>query len=211
MEKIVDNEEYEIVCPIANFGFLIRHWEKYDVINYDGKPDISLYDKYNILTNKNDILLKNWVNDISFKIENNYCIFGINNNNKYGVFDLEGNLLAKPIYDKIYYDSDDIFMAVANHKFGYLDSKGQKTPIIFADASFFYEDYAAVKYNYKWGFINKNTIIDDPDSYEQYTIPPQYNKVDDFENGICKVRVDEDIFYIDKSGNKVEQKIKTKH
>lgn len=204
------NNGFEVILSISQFGHLIKKWEKFDKINYDGKLDSISYDRYNILTNKDEVLLDNWVDEISFEIRNNYCIFGIGHD-KYGVFDIEGNLIVKPVYDKLYYDSDDIFMAECNKKFGFVNSKGQMTPIIFANASFFYDDYAAVKYNYKWGFISKDTIIENPDNYSEYPIFPQYEEVDDFENNMCKVKLNGETIFIDKLGNKVEQKIKVKH
>lgn len=203
--------KYEVICPIANYGFLVKRWEEIETINYEGKPASFFYDKYNILTNKKAILLDNWVDDITFKMNNSFCVFGINNGDKYGVFDIKGNLVIKPIYDKLYYDSDDIFLASANNKFGFVTSKGQLTPIIFNNAGFFYEDLAAVNYNYRWGFVNKYTILDNPEDYDQYSIAPKYQKVDDFENGICRVKYDNKYIYIDKNDNPIEQKIKTKH
>ena len=70
-------------------------------------------------------------------------------------------------------------MAKHNGKFGFVSSTGQLTPIIFEDAGFFYDDVAAVKYNFKWGFISKYCKVDNPNDDNQYVIPPQYNKVED--------------------------------
>ena len=201
---------YMICFPISDFGYLVKTIEKVDILDYDGNPSILGMDKYNVLNN-NKLLFNEWYDEISFEIRNDYCIFEINK--KYGVFDKEGNIIIKPIYDNLYYDSDDIFMARNNNKFGFVNSKYQMTPIIFSNASFFYDDYAAVRYNHKWGFINKYDYITNPNNDEEYSIAPEYEQVEDFEKGKCLVVKGEYEYIIDKQNNIVNSKIKikTKH
>lgn len=208
-QLITNINEYEICFSVPNFGFLVKKIEYIDFIDYYGNLSKLEMDKYNVLSNNNKLIFDKWYDEITFAMKEKYCIFGING--KYGAFDIEGNVVIKPVYDKLYYDSDDIFMAKNNNKFGFVNSKNQMTPIIFEDVSFFYEDYAAVRYEYKWGFINKNDLILNPNDYSQYSIAPQYDKVDDFENGKCIVMKEEQQYIIDKQNNIIKQKVKTKH
>lgn len=180
--------ECEICFAISKFGYLIKKIDRIKTVDYDGNLSYINYDKYNILNNNGDLVFDEWINEFSFEIRNNYCIIGINNS-KYGVINEEGKIVIDPIYDKLYYDSDDIFMAKNNNKFGFVTSTGHLTPIIFSNASFFYDDLAAVRYNHKWGFISKATKITNPNNDMDYVIYPQYDEVDDFENGINTVKI----------------------
>lgn len=195
-----------ISLKIPNFGYLLKKTVIIDRLDYDGNLSTLTIDKYNILSNNNTLIFDEWLDDLNFDIKGDFCIFSVKH--KYGAFNKEGDIVVKPLYDKLYYDSEDVFMAKHNNKFGFVTANGHLTPIIFEDAGFFYDEVAAVKYNFKWGFISKYCKIDNPNDDTQYVIPPQYDKAEDFEDGLSKVCQNSKILLIDRNNNIIKQKIK---
>ena len=61
----------------------------------------------------------------------------------------------------------------------------------FEEAFSFFEGLAAVKFDGKWGYVDKNA---------KYTIQPQFDEAGSFENGLAPVCLGERWGYINKDG-----------
>lgn len=66
-------------------------------------------------------------------------------------------------------------------------------PIKYISVGFFKNGYCAVSYFYKWGIINKKG---------EEIIPPIYDGVNDFKNGIVEVRLKGKKLFFDETGKK---------
>ena len=61
----------------------------------------------------------------------------------------------------------------------------------FEEAFSFFEGLAAVKFDGKWGYVDKHA---------KYTIHPQFDEAGNFENGFAPVRLGSGWGYINKEG-----------
>jgi len=116
--------------------------------------------------------------------------------NKWGLLDDKGNVVAPYIYNHIAdFDKDGFACVELSGKFGLIDKKGRVViPIIYNKPLFFSEGLANVEIDdHKFGFINKEN---------KFVIQPDYFIAKSFMNGIAPVcQVDGKYAFIDKKGN----------
>ena len=98
-----------------------------------------------------------------------------NGNLKYGVINRNGLLVIEPQYDMIKYANEDAFIVgllTFSKKFvyGYKDAlTGEKiTPICFKSASDFHYHKAVVRYDDKYGYIDRSKILTNPKNKSEY-------------------------------------------
>lgn len=120
-----------------------------------------------------------------------------NENRKYGVLDMQGNIIIPFNYDGIGY-SEGGFMVYEKSAKGwkYINTKGESLfSGMFDEARPFSDELAAVKKNDKWGYINtKGEIV----------IPMQYDRAFDFVNGYAYIQMyDKGYTVINKQGNQI--------
>jgi hypothetical protein len=86
-------------------------------------------------------------------------------------------------------------LAIANEKYGYIDTSGKLViPAQYDDARHFADGLAAVQIGGKWGYINPKG---------ERVIPPQFTMFADFTEGLAKVTQDNQVGFIDKTGKLV--------
>ncbi len=116
-------------------------------------------------------------------------------NEKWGYTDKMGNQTIPCIYDGFYRYGDSMSYQIVELKKqkGYFDIIRHEIciPICYDDASFFFENLAAVKKGIKWGYINdKNEKV----------IDFLYDKVANFSEGFAAVMFEDKWGYINKYG-----------
>lgn len=101
-------------------------------------------------------------------------------NTKCGYKDTLGNIIVVPTYIAGSEFSDGMALVVNNqNKRGFINAKGEEViPLIYDDASIFFNGLARVTINKKNGFINKQA---------KAIIPFIYDFADDFHNGMARV------------------------
>ena len=121
----------------------------------------------------------------------------IQKDQKFGLIDRSGEISVAPEYDYIIKSSStNFFMVKKDEKYGFINKKGKIIiPIIYDDASPFYERLSAVKKGNKYGFV---------DSKGRDRIPFKYDDVFlGFSKGLSNVTVIDSCGYIYKRGKVV--------
>ena len=105
-------------------------------------------------------------------------------------------------YDSLGMYSDNMLVAKVGDKYGFLNEEGKESvPFAYSQAHDYSEGLAAVVDEHgKFLFIDKlgNVAIK----------PKKYDRVDDFQNGTCKVYRKDKIWKIDREGKKVKDSTK---
>lgn len=120
---------------------------------------------------------------------------------KYGIIDIEGNIVVPCKYSDIYSFSEDLAIVGKNGLYGYINKKGEEViPCKYFGARNFSEGLAAVfsrsrdGEGYLWGYINKKG---------EEVIPCEYEKAGFFSEGLAAVQKDKLKGYINKNGIEV--------
>lgn len=127
-------------------------------------------------------------------------VFGCNSkqaivklDNKYGVINENGDFLIQPIWDDIWWMSENIYPVRKDSLWGFMTRSGR---IIinpkYAEVGFFNEGLAVVSnFDGKWGYVDKDGIE---------AIPLVYDYIfGDFHNGLSDFYIDEKCGYINKN------------
>ncbi len=133
--------------------------------------------------------------------------YDINNNNlpllkfqkdeKYGVINKDGVIIADAIYDYISDYFHGFIIVTKDDKEGFIDENGNKITDIKYDmygVGNFFEGLARVEFNGKWGFI---------DTTGKEVIPLKYDNVFNFVDGVAPVCVNRKWGLIDKTGKEI--------
>lgn len=118
----------------------------------------------------------------------------IQNDEKYGLINRNGEIIVSPEYDYIIKSiSTNLFMVEKNEKYGFINNQGKIViPIIYDDASPFYERMAAVKKENKYGFIDSKGRVQIPFKFDDVFLG--------FSKGLSDVIVNDSCGYINKHG-----------
>ncbi|MBO5720670.1 MAG: WG repeat-containing protein, partial [Bacteroidales bacterium] len=129
---------------------------------------------------------------------------------KYGLINKEGNEVVPPIYDELFFTSENgIIKVKSNNKYGYIDFNGNYiTEIKYDDACDFCDGMAMVNIGGtlnkrgritggKYGFIN---VLGDE------IVKVKYNNANPYDGGLATVKEDSYWIIIDKSGKKIGDK-----
>jgi|GEM_PF-2880801 len=112
------------------------------------------------------------------------------------IIDRDGNLLVKPLYDKLLL-SENVCLAEINKQFIYFDFPESKIKSnLFDNAREFREGMAAVSLNSNWGFIDHSLKV---------VISCNFKEVNDFKNGYAAVNCNGQWGFIDKRGKQIIQ------
>lgn len=126
----------------------------------------------------------------------------VQSNGKVGMLKSNGEDFIPVKYDSLGVYSDDMLVAKVGDKYGFLNEYGKETvPFIYPQAHDYSEGLAAVvNDNGKYLFIDKlgNVAIK----------PKEYDRVDNFLNGTCKVYRKDKVWEIDREGKKVKDSTK---
>lgn len=126
----------------------------------------------------------------------------VRNNGKVGMLKANGEDFIPVKYDSLGMYSDNMLVAKVGDKYGFLNEEGKESvPFVYSQAHNYSEGLAAVvNENGKYLFIDKlgNVAIK----------PKEYDRVDDFQNGTCKVYRKDKVWEINREGKKVKDSTK---
>lgn len=186
---------YEYLSPIKTGKAFYKSNGKWGIIDMNNKTvQLAIYDNIEI---DGSNLSEQKMPSMAFQ-SNMY----VRNNGKVGMLKANGEDFIPVKYDSLGVYSDDMLVAKVGDKYGFLNEYGKETvPFIYPQAHDYSEGLAAVvNDNGKYLFIDKlgNVAIK----------PKEYDRVDNFLNGTCKVYRKDKVWEIDREGKKVKDSTK---
>lgn len=186
---------YEYLSPIKTNKAFYKANGKWGIIDTNNKTiQLAIYDNVEIA---GSTLSEQKMPSMAFQ-SNMY----VRNNGKVGMLKANGEDFIPVKYDSLGVYSDDMLVAKVGDKYGFLNEDGKETvPFIYPQAHDYSEGLAAVvNDNGKYLFIDKlgNVAIK----------PKEYDRVDNFLNGTCKVYRKDKVWEIDREGKKVKDSTK---
>ncbi len=138
----------------------------------------------------------------------------------YGLINRNGILVIYPVYDEIHFGTENtcilgVLNSLAYLKYGYNDliSGRPITPICFYEAKDFCNERALVKYNHKYGYVDRNKVMTNPNNLNEYAenLAPKFWGATSFLDGIATVIISKGNHFepsrrvkVDTTGNIVE-------
>ena len=127
-------------------------------------------------------------------------VANVTKDGKCGSIDEDGNELIPVIYDYVgtqFVENDGLAMVRQGDMRGFVRRNGDVViPIVYEDAeTFFSHDLVRVKLYGKWGYLNRKGDV---------VIPMIYDDAGNFNNGRAEVQLDNERFYIDVKGERIE-------
>lgn len=186
---------YEYLSPIKTGKVFCKSNGKWGIIDMNNKTvQLAIYDNIEI---DGSNLSEQKMPRMAFQ-SNMY----VRNNDKVGMLKANGEDFIPVKYDSLGMYSDNMLVAKVGDKYGFLNEEGKKTvPFVYSQAHDYSEGLAAVVDEHgKFLFIDKlgNVAIK----------PKKYDRVDDFQNGTCKVYRKDKVWEIDREGKKVKDSTK---
>lgn len=186
---------YEYLSPIKTSKAFCKANGKWGIIDANNKTiQLAIYDNVEI---DGSTLSEQKMPNMAFQ-SNMY----VRNNGKVGMLKANGENFIPVKYDSLGMYSDNMLVAKVGDKYGFLNEEGKETvPFVYSQAHNYSEGLAAVvNENGKYLFIDKSGNV---------TIKPkEYDKVDNFQNGTCKVYRKDKVWEIDREGKKVKDSTK---
>ena len=127
-------------------------------------------------------------------------VANVTKDGKCGSIDEDGNELIPVIYDYVgtqFVENDGLAMVRQGDMRVFVRRNGDVViPIVYEDAeTFFSHDLVRVKLYGKWGYLNRKGDV---------VIPMIYDDAGNFNNGRAEVQLDNERFYIDVKGDRIE-------
>lgn len=186
---------YEHLSPIKSNKAFYKVNGKWGIIDTSNKTiQLAIYDNVEI---DGSTLSEQKMPSMAFQ-SNMY----VRNNGKVGMLKANGEDFIPVKYDSLGMYSDNMLVAKVGDKYGFLNEEGKESvPFVYSQAHNYSEGLAAVVDEHgKFLFIDKlgNIAIK----------PKEYDRVDDFQNGTCKVYRKDKVWEIDREGKKVKDSTK---
>lgn len=186
---------YEYLSPIKTSKAFYKANGKWGIIDTSNKTiQLAIYDNVEI---DGSTLSEQKMPSMAFQ-SNMY----VRNNGKVGMLKANGEDFISVKYDSLGLYSDNMLVAKVGDKYGFLNEEGKESvPFVYSQAHNYSEGLAAVvNENGKYLFIDKlgNVAIK----------PKEYDRVDDFQNGTCKVYRKDKVWEINREGKKVKDSTK---
>ena len=186
---------YEHLSPIKSNKAFYKVNGKWGIIDTSNKTiQLAIYDNVEI---DGSTLSEQKMPSMAFQ-SNMYVL----NNGKVGMLKANGEDFIPVKYDSLGMYSDNMLVAKVGDKYGFLNEEGKESvPFVYSQAHNYSEGLAAVvNENGKYLFIDKSGNV---------TIKPkEYDRVDNFQNGTCKVYRKDKVWEIDREGKKVKDSTK---
>lgn len=186
---------YEYLSPIKTSKAFYKANGKWGIIDTNNKTiQLAIYDNVEI---DGSTLSEQKMPSMTFQ-SNMY----VRNNSKVGMLKANGEDFIPVKYDSLGMYSDNMLVAKISDKYGFLNEEGKESvPFVYSQAHNYSEGLAAVvNENGKYLFIDKSGNV---------TIKPkEYDRVDNFQNGTCKVYRKDKVWEIDREGKKVKDSTK---
>lgn len=182
---------YEHLSPIKSNKAFYKVNGKWGIIDTSNKTiQLAIYDNVEI---DGSTLSEQKMPSMAFQSNMYVC-----NNGKVGMLKANGEDFIPVKYDSLGMYSDNMLVAKVGDKYGFLNEEGKESvPFVYSQAHNYSEGLAAVVDEHgKFLFIDKlgNIAIK----------PKEYDRVDDFQNGTCKVYRKDKVWEIDREGKKVK-------
>lgn len=182
---------YEHLSPIKSNKAFYKVNGKWGIIDTSNKTiQLAIYDNVEI---DGSTLSEQKMPSMAFQ-SNMY----VRNNGKVGMLKANGEDFIPVKYDSLGMYSDNMLVAKVGDKYGFLNEEGKESvPFVYSQANNYSEGLAAIVDEHgKFLFIDKlgNIAIK----------PKEYDRVDDFQNGTCKVYRKDKVWEIDREGKKVK-------
>ena len=186
---------YEYLSPIKTSKAFYKANGKWGIIDTSNKTiQLAIYDNVEI---DGSTLSERKMPSMAFQ-SNMY----VRNNGKVGMLKANGEDFIPVKYDSLGMYSDNMLVAKVGDKYGFLNEEGKESvPFVYSQAHNYSEGLAAVvNENGKYLFIDKlgNVAIK----------PKEYDRVNDFQNGTCKVYRKDKVWEINREGKKVKDSTK---
>lgn len=186
---------YEYLSPIKTSKAFYKANGKWGIIDTNNKTiQLAIYDNVEI---DGSTLSEQKMPSMAFQSK-----MYVRNNGKVGMLKANGEDFIPVKYDSLGMYSDNMLVAKVGDKYGFLNEEGKETvPFVYSQAHDYSEGLAAVVDEHgKFLFIDKlgNVAIK----------PKKYDRVDDFQNGTCKVYRKDKVWEIDREGKKVKDSTK---
>ena len=186
---------YEYLSPIKTSKAFYKANGKWGIIDANNKTiQLAIYDNVEI---DGSTLSEQKMPSMAFQ-SNMY----VRNNGKVGMLKANGEDFIPVKYDSLGMYSDNMLVAKVGDKYGFLNEEGKESvPFVYSQAHDYSEGLAAVVDEHgKFLFIDKlgNVAIK----------PKEYDRVDNFQNGTCKVYRKDKVWEIDREGKKVKDSTK---
>lgn len=186
---------YEYLSPIKTSKAFYKANGKWGIIDANNKTiQLAIYDNVEI---DGSTLSEQKMPSMAFQ-SNMY----VRNNGKVGMLKANGEDFIPVKYDSLGMYSDNMLVAKVGDKYGFLNEEGKESvPFVYSQTHDYSEGLAAVVNEHgKFLFIDKlgNVAIK----------PKEYDRVDDFQNGTCKVYRKDKVWEIDREGKKVKDSTK---
>lgn len=182
---------YEHLSPIKSNKAFYKVNGKWGIIDTSNKTiQLAIYDNVEI---DGSTLSEQKMPSMAFQSNMYVC-----NNGKVGMLKANGEDFIPVKYDSLGMYSDNMLVAKVGDKYGFLNEEGKESvPFVYSQAHNYSDGLAAVVDEHgKFLFIDKlgNIAIK----------PKEYDRVDDFQNGTCKVYRKDKVWEIDREGKKVK-------
>ena len=186
---------YEYLSPIKTSKAFYKANGKWGIIDTNNKTiQLAIYDNVEI---DGSTLSEQKMPSMAFQSK-----MYVRNNGKVGMLKANGEDFIPVKYDSLGMYSDNMLVAKVGDKYGFLNEEGKESvPFVYSQAHNYSEGLAAVVDEHgKYLFIDKlgNVAIK----------PKEYDRVDDFQNGTCKVYRKDKVWEIDREGKKVKDSTK---
>lgn len=186
---------YEYLSPVKTSKAFYKANGKWGIIDTSNKTiQLAIYDNVEI---DGSTLSEQKMPSMAFQ-SNMY----VRNNGKVGMLKANGEDFIPVKYDSLGMYSDNMLVAKVGDKYGFLNEEGKETvSFVYSQAHDYSEGLAAVVDEHgKFLFIDKlgNVAIK----------PKKYDRVDDFQNGTCKVYRKDKVWEINREGKKVKDSTK---
>lgn len=182
---------YEYLSPIKTSKAFYKANGKWGIIDTNNKTiQLAIYDNVEI---DGSTLSEQKMPSMAFQ-SNMY----VRNHGKEGMLKANGEDFIPVKYDSLGMYSENMLVSKVGDKYGFLNEEGKESvPFVYSQAHNYSEGLAAVVDEHgKFLFIDKlgNVAIK----------PKKYDRVDDFQNGTCKVYRKDKVWEIDREGKKVK-------
>lgn len=126
--------------------------------------------------------------------ENNCSVFSTTDL-KQGIINDNGKVILEPVYDRVYFANEELWVVFKNGKGGIVNNKGQLlVPLIYDDILEFSNGLAGVKKNGRYGFIDKTGRL---------VIPFKYEHVVPFSEGLAAAKLSGKYGFVSVKGSEV--------
>lgn len=150
-----------------------------------------------IIDNKGEVVITKKANQLERDDETGLVIY-IDENDKYSLMDLKGEVLTKKLYDYIGAFSEDLAVFELDEMYGFINTSGEVViEPKYESYAYFSQGVAPVKKEGKWGYINKEGETKIEFLYDKAYNFDKYSRARVYEEESEKYKL------IDLAGNKV--------